>query len=397
MQTLYVIACVLPALVAFFWTITLLLNQEKSGNPKRWLGLFMLMTLLLYGCHALVFLHEYHTYFHLKFLYHFAGLSVYPLFYNYIELMSVKERISKRFYLHFVPAFGIAFLMLVMSLQLDEVQIRQYIERIVLHRTHMSMDNSFALQVLYNTYKLGRVIFAVQVLAYTYLSYQLIRKYHRFILNFYSDLSAKNIRWLHILIILMFGIGILGFIFNIIGRSYFTHENLVFYPSLIFGILLYGIGLQGNQHVSYVAKLQEDLWEEEDMPTQERIELDKDSFDSEFYLPEIIHQKLKKLMESDKVFLNPHLKITDITQMIGTNRTYVSQVINEIYQMHFNDFINYYRIQYAKEIIRNPQFKHYSFAAIAEESGFGSLSTFNRSFRKLEKCTPQEFRANSLK
>lgn len=383
----HMILSILPAMVSLFWAITLLFNQSQNSTPKKWLGIFMIATFVLYSCHALVFLGKYETYFHVKSIYHFVGLSVYPLFFNYIQLMSSKKRVRFSFLWHLVPALVIVLLFSVFSMGLNQEEIKHYIEFLIPNLNKSSSDVDIP-EKLYYTFKLSRVIFALQVILYTFLILKLIKTYNKKVLEFYSNVHGKNLYWLKGLAYSMLVIGFMGFLFNIIGRSYFTHGNLVVIPSLIFSTLLYVVGLQGDQNMSYVAEMeigteQENVERGVDVPLENKNQVD---------VGEMIRNKIDMVMEKEKCYLEPDFKITDLALRVGTNRSYISNIINSSYQMHFNKFINQYRIEYAKNLMQNPENKDYTLAYIAESSGFGSLSTFNRSFKELERMTPCNYR-----
>jgi len=79
-------------------------------------------------------------------------------------------------------------------------------------------------------------------------------------------------------------------------------------------------------------------------------------------------------------------------QPLRTNRTYLSKLINEDFNLSFSDFINQYRVTYACELIMQDKQDRFSQTFIAEQSGFGSLSSFNRAFKKEMGVTPGEYR-----
>ena len=59
--------------------------------------------------------------------------------------------------------------------------------------------------------------------------------------------------------------------------------------------------------------------------------------------------------------------------------------------MNFNDFVNSYRIEEFKRLAQQEDYQNHTLLAIAFIVGFNSKSAFNRSFKKLEDCTPREY------
>lgn len=87
-------------------------------------------------------------------------------------------------------------------------------------------------------------------------------------------------------------------------------------------------------------------------------------------------RKLDHLMTKKQVFLQPDLSLTSLSKELGTNRTYLSMLINQQYNSNFNGYINGLRTDFAKDyIINNPSVNKEELYTIA---GFGSLSTMNR-------------------
>ena len=71
---------------------------------------------------------------------------------------------------------------------------------------------------------------------------------------------------------------------------------------------------------------------------------------------------------------------------------HLSRVINEEFGVNFFEFVNQYRIEEVKSMIRNPKFDNYSLLGIAYESGFNTKSAFNRVFKKLTGTTPSNYK-----
>lgn len=104
-----------------------------------------------------------------------------------------------------------------------------------------------------------------------------------------------------------------------------------------------------------------------------------------------LYNNLLKLVEEDKIYLNNKLTIEDVAKKLNTNRTYLSQIINEKTDTNFNNFINRYRIQEAQVCLLNDEIKSYNIEGIAQSVGFSSKSTFNGAFKKFTGLTPSEF------
>lgn len=63
---------------------------------------------------------------------------------------------------------------------------------------------------------------------------------------------------------------------------------------------------------------------------------------------------------------------------------------------HFRSFLNHYRVMEACRLLADPRRSADKLIAIALDSGFASLPSFNRVFRATEARTPSEYRDAAL-
>lgn len=101
-----------------------------------------------------------------------------------------------------------------------------------------------------------------------------------------------------------------------------------------------------------------------------------------------------KLIEEDEIYLQSTLRADETASRMHTNRTYLSRMIKEEFQCTFSDYINGKRIEYAKKKMQeNPNIK---LTELAENSGFVNVSSFGRTFKRLEGLPPKEWIKKSL-
>lgn len=103
-----------------------------------------------------------------------------------------------------------------------------------------------------------------------------------------------------------------------------------------------------------------------------------------------LYRKVKSYISKEKPYVNTDFKLTDLAHAIGCPAGYLSQMFNVHTQQTFLDFINRYRIEEFKRLIKDPAYKHYTITAICELCGF-KRSTFFSAFKKHENCTPSEY------
>jgi AraC-like DNA-binding protein len=93
-----------------------------------------------------------------------------------------------------------------------------------------------------------------------------------------------------------------------------------------------------------------------------------------------------------KIYTDPNLTIPKLAEILSIQPYLLSQIINENYNQNFSDFINFHRIEEAKDILSSESGKDQKIASIAYECGFNTLSAFNTAFKKFTKTTPSQFR-----
>ncbi len=91
-----------------------------------------------------------------------------------------------------------------------------------------------------------------------------------------------------------------------------------------------------------------------------------------------------------KHFLNPEITIDQAAKQMGTNRTYLSSYLNNVYNTTFREWINGKRIDYASKLLLNEP--ALSVADVATQVGFNSSTYFIRQFSKCTGTTPLKWR-----
>ena len=107
-------------------------------------------------------------------------------------------------------------------------------------------------------------------------------------------------------------------------------------------------------------------------------------------------RQLIALMEADRIYLNPALKLELLADKLSVPERIISSLLNQHIGKNFNDFVNEYRVEEAKKKLSDPSVSRFTIAAIAFDSGFNSLPTFQRCFKQFTGVTPSQYQ-NSLK
>jgi AraC-like DNA-binding protein len=104
--------------------------------------------------------------------------------------------------------------------------------------------------------------------------------------------------------------------------------------------------------------------------------------------------ELLRGLETQKWYCNPDLTIAILVRELNTNRTRLSEIINNYSGKSFNVFINEYRIAEACKLLTNSKYNYLSIEGIAKETGFNSRSAFYSAFNSIVGITPFVYRKN---
>jgi len=114
--------------------------------------------------------------------------------------------------------------------------------------------------------------------------------------------------------------------------------------------------------------------------------------DSEHVLK--IENILREFLSLKQPFLRPGYTLRQMADDIQIPLHHLSAFINQHHGMHFNDFINEYRVNHFKIKIINEEWRQKKLEAIAAESGFNNRNTFTVAFKKLTGLNPSEYIRN---
>lgn len=104
-----------------------------------------------------------------------------------------------------------------------------------------------------------------------------------------------------------------------------------------------------------------------------------------------IYFSLRETLEREELYLKPDITISEVSKILKTNTKYLSQVINNIGQRNFLQFINEYRIEHYKRILSREKLEHLTLFGLALQSGFKNKSTFYKVFKEVTGITPREY------
>ena len=200
-----------------------------------------------------------------------------------------------------------------------------------------------------------------------------VRQYRKYCEENYSSTEQTDERWVirYLAMVLVLGVSYIYISFSEDPTRLFTEQWLMFF------VLVYTSDQVLFRSKPWIEGAEKE--EETDAPVVEA----KIEANAEY------RAKLEQWMETDKPYLNPEFRLTDLQQVLPLNRTYLSQLINTEYGCNFYQFVTNYRIEEAKRLMREN--KDLQMQEIADRCGFSSPTVFSRVFSRETGKTPREW------
>jgi len=353
-----------------FVLIILRFKKGKSQHKKILAALiFSLCTIILTS--FLWTSDGYYLYPHLFKILPLFYLVIGPLLYLYIKSLTKEEfKLNPRYFLHFIPFVLNIIFYLPYYLKPAEDKLL-YIE---------SFFSSQTLNIQAYEFMLFRL---VHLLIYLLIGFRLIYRYHRDVKNVYSSYQETKLSWMTILVV----------VFTTVFVNYLLYFLVRFWGENIFNDVCKWLSIWETMLIiflSYKSLTQPDVIQidpKNNKSKQIKLSLDE----TNTYL-----QTIKKHMKKNKPYLDSFLTIRELSTQISLPYWTISQIINEHLGKNFFEFVNEYRIEEAKKLIRDSGDEK-NMVEIAYSSGFNSKSAFNAAFKRMTQQTPSQYKKSQKK
>ena len=369
------IAVICPLIVTVSWSLPLLFSKSGKHESNRWLGLFMLNMFMIFLCTGSFYFGSYKLFIALDPVFMFSQLSVFPLLYFYIHSIAKwPQKFQRKQLIHQLPALGFLIVSSTAYIVMLNGEETEYYVHIYLTGQGKLTAGIRPIEIINRS---SKIFFGIQSVVYFFFIKKLIDNYKESITSYHSNLEKLNIRW-HKLFYLIFITSVcIGLPALFAGhRSIVSHEITMAISMIVLSIIFFLIAWIGfTQQFEYFNYLNGS--EPENIQSTDFRKL---------------KTELLALFEHDKPFLNPDLKIYDLYTLLGTNRTYLSNMINTEFGTNFCMFVNRYRIKEAKKRLLSKDYSLFKTEEIGQQAGFNSYHSFVMAFRLFEHTTPSKYR-----
>lgn len=237
-----------------------------------------------------------------------------------------------------------------------------------------------------SAYTLLILMYVLQSAAYAYITLRLVSDYERAYRREASGPTAVHLQTLrHLLSVfaLYASMVALNVGLMLVWKTY-TMALLYLVPLVLAGLVytLAYLALRGHAYLFPPLSLTVVPSPITDRPATPRPELGR------------YRQRLDELMQRDRPYLNPELRLADLASALDVSERTLSQVFSEAIGESFYDVVNGYRVEAFKARVADPAYEHLTLLGIGLDCGFSNKASLHRVFKQHTGMTPSAYRSS---
>lgn len=240
------------------------------------------------------------------------------------------------------------------------------------------------------------------LVGYIYLSFRLLRRHEQRLYQLTSEVSSHDLKWLqHFLsgITMAACVYVVSMILDeldipnleLFARNYLIYSFLGVSVVYVGFKALWQPAIFSPEWAEITVEIEQSLDSSENnngcvSPAVTKYQNSALSQDS----AEDLRRQIERHMEQSQCYLDNDLSLPSLACQLDIGAHALSQVLNETIGHNFFEFVNSYRLEFAKQqLVLHPQ---ENILQIAMDSGFSSKSSFYNVFKKSEGITPSQWR-----
>jgi len=218
-------------------------------------------------------------------------------------------------------------------------------------------------------------------LLYTIMGFQRLSSYRRAVINYSANDATNRLSWVFWLLFASASLVVVPFLGAILSRKdIFLSVWLYIQGGLIIALNIYlsVYVIQWRRFVYRPEGLDSVCQSGVNAVSDDRHQPDDRQLSDDATVKGFNKLHFEQFMSENKPYLNPDLRIADLAAELNVNRTTLSVFINETYQMNYSCFINGYRYETFKQLVKQPENAILTKSALAERAGFHSYRSLLR-------------------
>ncbi|NHF60711.1 helix-turn-helix domain-containing protein [Flavobacteriaceae bacterium TP-CH-4] len=193
------------------------------------------------------------------------------------------------------------------------------------------------------------------------------------------EIIPGKTRWLYRVLLTLRIFSVIYVVVILIDFFFFNFASNFFYAHPVFigmAIITYWLGIEGfNRRNEIIVKVRQPL------SGKEKVQMEE------------IAQSLEKAMRRDQLFRDPDLSLTKLSKQLEVKSYLITKCLNLHFGKKFNDYVNDFRIEALKELLKDPTNDDYTLLGLAFDVGFNSKASFNRAVKKSTGQSPTQLKS----
>lgn len=228
-------------------------------------------------------------------------------------------------------------------------------------------------------------------LAYAFICMLLIFKYTKLLKQTYGSLQHTTLKWLNIFVISILTLFSWDAALLALKLYYLQIDNFNLDLLQSFGTSAY--------HLSFIVL---NLLIFLKFSIFGKVDLAEDINPENLHLQSSVNinpaqvAKIDRMMRDSKIYCDTNLTLNDLSDAVSIPVRKLSQIIKIQYQKNFYEFINSYRIEEAKRMLKSPEYRYRTIMEVYVDAGFNSKSVFNEFFKNIVNMTPSEYKKSQF-
>lgn len=361
--------------------VALLLKRygQKKNTSDAILSILLIVVSYTQICYTVGFMGWYDAFRNTKINYFLipAGTAIAPLIYLYVKSITKSNfKFLKKYWWHFaIPISLVIYRLSIFTYDALQPGFNETQNGVL----KIALDEPIVQPIL------SVLGFSIMLL-YLAFTIQLFYNYRQKIKQYFSNIFKLELNWIRDFLIVFTVLFLYSSIQDFIGSVIIDlGYDQRWWLNLLMAICAIYIGVKGYfTDTTKLNKLDFSFSPKQISIPEQTTEVKKDISDTAI-------EKIVALMETEKPYLNPDLNLSELAKQANLTRAQLSEIINTGFKMNFNDFVNSYRVNAFKSMLKQGKHEQLSLLGIAYECGFNSKATFNRVFKKLTNFSPTQY------
>lgn len=109
-------------------------------------------------------------------------------------------------------------------------------------------------------------------------------------------------------------------------------------------------------------------------------------------LMDALKSRIVYVLVKKKKFKDKDYSAKRLAEDLHTNTRYISAVVSVCFDMNYSSFVNKYRIDYAKALLKDKRYAGLKMEEISDMVGFSNRQSFYAAFYKYTGITPKQYK-----